>query len=160
MLNTYLEIAQHLFDNMPDINWIDRDKGQIDNEEEFHSLICPAILLNFGETTWTGLTRGSQLGDLTITTKLIFVKPIDTFTRGTNPLQEYAHFNALSDELHDVVRNYPSVGERRRSADYFTRYWYVIENQYDLQVSYDVPIKTIPRPKPIISTNLIIPNES
>jgi|GEM_PF-6841167 len=157
MLNTYLEIGQHIFDMMPEIEWIDRDKGQIDHEEEFNSILCPAVLLDFGETNWTGLSRGNQLGDLTITTKLIFVKPGETFTRDNNPLQEYAVFNALADKLHQVVGQLEYVHERRRSSDYFTKYWYVIEQQYDLEVNYEVPIRTIPKPVPTISTNIILP---
>jgi hypothetical protein len=157
MLNTYLTLGQHIFDLVPEIEWIDRDKGQIDHEEDFNSILCPAVLIDFSEVKWAGLNRRNQLGDLTVTTKLIFVKPGETFARTNNPLQDYAVFNALADTLHQVMGQFEGVKERRRSSDYFTRYWYVIEQQYDLEVNYEVPVKTINKPVPTISTNIILP---
>lgn len=150
MLSTYLQIARHLFDSMPQINWIDRDKGQIDNEGEFHSLVDPAILLDFGEIAWTGTGRGYQLGELTVTTKLVFVKPAETFTRDRSPLQEYAQYNALADFLHETISELKDIKERRRSADYFTKNWYVVEQVYDLNVTYEKPVQTVKKPLPNI----------
>lgn len=155
MLNIYLEIGQHIFDLMPEIEWIDRDKGQIDNEEDFFSILTPAVLLEFGEINWVGLSRGSQLGEMTITTKLISVKPPETFSRGSAPLQEYAVLNMLADRLHATMGELVCIKERRRSSDYFTKNWYVIEQQYDMEIEYEVPVITAPKPRPNIKREFI-----
>jgi hypothetical protein len=158
MLNTYLKIARHLLDAMPDVRWIDRDKGQIDHEEDYHSLMTPAILLDFNEVLWKPLTRGTYSGEGAIIVKLIFPKPADTFTREASPLQEYEGFNTSAVELHQAISQLKEVKERRKGVDYFTKNWYVIEQFYDLDLLYEVPIKTEPKPTPkVLSTTLNIP---
>jgi hypothetical protein len=155
MLNTYLKIAQHLFDKMPDIQWLDRDKGQIDHEEQYHTLVTPAILLDFNELIWQGTGRGNQLGEGSVIVKLVFSKPGETFTRGVSPLQDYTELVALAEQLHLTMGQLKVVKERRKAVDYFTTHWYVIEMFYDLEVPYEVPVRTIPKPEPKFLSTII-----
>ena len=158
MLQTYLKLARHLLDKLPEINWIDFDKGQIDNEQEYESIITPGLLLDFSRVQWTGTGRGNQLGEGQVIVKLVFTKPVETFTRTKNPLQDYEAFDTLNFALHQTFSAMREVKERRDSVGYFTQHWYIIETIYDLQISYEVPVKTIPKPEPnILSTILNIP---
>lgn len=161
MLNEYLTIARHLDKYMPELAWIERDKGQIENEEEFNSILTPGVLLDFGTITWQGIGRGDQIGDGSITVKLIFVKPPATHVDAV--LQEYEPMAQMADKLHLTISKLRSVKERRNSSDYFTEHWYIIEQTYDVVLSYEVPTFIKPKPRPEIQgellTNLNIPNQ-
>lgn len=148
-------LAAHLAASLPDILWIDRDKGQLENPEAFHSLQLPALLLDLGEVAWEGLSRGSQQGMLTLTVKLVFRLPVATYQG--RPLDEYTEMSELTALVHQALTECLMVRERRSSRDYFTAEFYVMEQAYDMAISYTVPAKTIPKPAPDIQATLKLP---
>ena len=153
MYKTYRLIAQHIRDNIAEILWIDRDKGQLENPEKFHSIIVPGLLLNFGTIDWKSETKNNQYGEGSVTTKLIFRLPVATYTvenGADGTLMDYEEFEAISEALHQTVTSFPGVGVRRSGGDHFTSEFYVCEQTYDFTVAYyHCPI-TIPKPAPKI----------
>ena len=148
-------LAAHLAAALPDILWIDRDKGQLDNPAAFHSLQIPALLLEMGEVTWEGLSRGDQRGQLTLTVKLVFRLPAATYRQ--RPLAEYDEMAQLTDQVHQTLGTSLMVKDRRSTRDYFTPEFYVMEQSYDMVIGYTVPIRTIDKPAPDIQATLKLP---
>lgn len=155
MLTHTQYIAAHLAAALPDIQWIDRDKGQLDNPEAFHSLLVPALLLGFGPVEWEGLSRGRQLGQLSLTVSLVTRLP--PATHHPRPLGEYDHAADLAAALHQALATCIVVKDRRASRDYFTPEFYVMETTYDMTVGHALPPRTIPKPPPTIDATLKLP---
>ncbi len=148
-------LAAHLATALPDIAWIDRDKGQLDDPEAFNSLIVPALLLDPGEVTWEGLSRGNQKGMLPLTVKLVFRMP--TATHRIHPLSEYDDMADLADKVHQALGSSIMVKDRRSTRDYFTSEFYVLEQTYDMVIGYTIPPKTIVKPAPDIQASIKLP---
>lgn len=155
MLTHAQHLATQLAHDLPEIQWIDRDKGQLDNPEAFHSLLVPALLLDMGEVSWEGVSRGSQRGLLTLTVKLVFRLP--PATHRDLPLAEFSEMADLTTKVHQALGRGLMVKDRRTSRDYFTPEFYVMEQTYDMFVTYTTPDRTMPRPNPDIQASLKLP---
>lgn len=155
MLQEYQQLAAHLAAALPELQWIDRDKGQLENPEAFHSIVLPGLLLGFGPVEWEGLSMGSQQGQLTLTVSLVLRLPVATHQKQL--LTEYDEAAQLTTKVHQALPAFISVWERRSSRDYFTQNFYVVEQTYDFRVEYCKPIQTIPKPNPDIQATLKLP---
>ncbi len=157
MHKTYRTIAKHIRKELPEISWIDRDKGQLNDPGNFHSIITPGLLLHFGNVTWTGLGGGRQQGFTTMRASLIFNLPPSTYASLDDPLKDYQESNTLSMRLHDTLKTISLIGERRASVDYFTPQYYVCAMDYDCEVIDTVELCKIQKPAPIIQAKIKLP---
>jgi hypothetical protein len=157
MYKTYREIATHIANAIPELQWIDRDKGQLDKPEEFHTILTPGLLLGFEDVEWEGGTGGNQTGTSLMTASLVFRLPTSTYLGNWGPHDEYEKF---TEALYEVLLTHPAVGDRRMSGDGFTDEFYVAIQAFDLTLYQTRPLKTIPKPAPDIrgtmSTTLTI----
>ena len=130
MIQTYLEIAGVVKKAVKEINWIDLDKGQLDDPEAFNSLINKSVLIGQSEIEWSQLAGGYQQGEGFITVKTIFTLP--TQTHLTDPLiaKEVVKMFATADQVSAAVLCTPGVLTRTNSKDYPVLTFYVIEQTY------------------------------
>jgi len=152
MYLTFRQLAKHIRDTIPDLTWIDRDKGQLENTASYNSIITPGALIDFDKIEWKGLSRGNQSGISLVTVKLIFSLP--SATHEGADWNEYEIFEQLSDTLYEQLSGHPAIGDRRGSMDYFTESFYVAEQTFELNLYQTKPIKTIPKPAPDITGTL------
>lgn len=162
MFKTYSTLAKFLKEKRPELAWIDRDKGQLKKPEGFHSILIPGLLIGFSEIRWGNTGKFTQQGTGSVTVSLVFRNPSKTYQEpdGSNPLDEYRDYEHLTMRLHDTMGQFPNVGERTGTRDYFTDLFYVCEMTYNLSVAETKEIKTIQKPRPeingVLSTTITI----
>lgn len=152
MYKTYRHIAQHIRTNIAEILWIDRDKGQLEKPESFHSIIVPGVLIDFDTVSWNGQTRGNQEGEGSVTIKLIFRLPKATHENAH--WNEHEEIELLSDCIYEIASSHINIGSRRSSKDYFTNEFYVYEQTFDLILYQTKNVRTITKPNPEIKGTL------
>lgn len=74
----FTDLCDHLQAAVPELALIDHDWGQEDTELR-PALACPAALIDFQGTTYTGLSGLSQWGEATVTVRLLF----DSYARSS-----------------------------------------------------------------------------
>jgi hypothetical protein len=154
MYSTYRHIATHLANAIPDLQWIDRDKGQLDNPENFHSVLTPGLLLGFDDVEWEPGTRGNQTGYATMTASLVFRLPASTYLGNW---EQHPEYEQLTQALYLALLDCPGVGDRRASSDAFTDAFYTATQSFDLTIYQAVPVRTIAKPNPDIQATLKFP---
>lgn len=149
MYKTFRLIAKELGERIPEIRWIDREKGQLDAPEKFHAVQVPGLLLDFSETIWEGGTGGNQTGFCTLTASLIFRLPTATYEG--SEWNDYVEFERLTNRVHEELSALsPIIGDRRKGYDNFTDTFYVTQQSYDLKVYQTKQINIIEKPTPDI----------
>lgn len=129
ILKTYHDIALAIRDQVPQIIWRDVDKGQLDKPDQFNSLLLPALLIGFSEIDWQTFGQGNQLGEGTVTVKLILRLPAQThdldplFQTNLDELELAAQVNTVMPTLRGIR---PRTGSHAYQVDTF----YVVEQTY------------------------------
>ncbi|GAB2586484.1 hypothetical protein [Spirosoma areae] len=132
MFNAYFIIAQAIADQVKQLVWFDLDKGQLDNPELFNSILTPGILIGHSEIEWSQLAGRNQLGNGSVTVKLILRLPAQTHL--TDPLiTKNLKELDLGDPVNDAVLSVPGVLSRVKSHDYPSGTFYVVEQTYITQ---------------------------
>ena len=67
----YIDIQERLKECCPEIQWMERYFGQ-DRFNFRAGVAFPAILIDFPDTTYSGIGEASQLGEATITLRLLY----------------------------------------------------------------------------------------
>lgn len=155
-MHIYKSIGEAIRKHVPEITWIALDKGQIDDPENYDSLLCPAVLVR-ADTDWDHGQGGYQRGTATISVKVCFILPA-----GTNDIDPFFDLNLteldIADQVHEAIyQAFKSL--RVRSREYMSpdNLYYVVEHTYTHPVAYQPPAKeTTPRPDPDIRGTLTI----
>lgn len=155
MHKTFRMLAKHIRQNVQEIRWIDRDKGQLEKPENFDSILCPGVLLEFSEVDWIATTRSNQAGICQMTVKLVFTLPPATF-EGAN-WDAYAEFELISARLYEALNTNPTMKDRRSSRDYHTAHFFVAEQVFEIEVYQVTEIRIINKPLPQIQATLNLP---
>ena len=61
----YKDIKDRLLEQLPELEYVDLQKGQFSNKAQDHPIPLPAILIEFRPVNWSDST-GGQLGDAVI----------------------------------------------------------------------------------------------
>ena len=130
MLSTYKEVAEIIHKKVKQINWIDLDKGQLDEPERFESLIVPAVLIGQSEIEWADLTSRFQQGTGMITVKTCFVLPAHTQLTAPHLTKQIEKMYDTADQVREAVLTTPGIMSRVKSSDYPTDRYYVIEESF------------------------------
>jgi hypothetical protein len=149
---SFRQIAAYIREKVAPINWIDRDKGQLEKPTKFNSIITPGALISFSDVSWEGLTRGNQIGLCKITVKLIFPLPVATHEGAQ--WSDYTEFEDLSRDVFEALSSHKDAGDRRGSSDYYTDEFYVCEQTFDFTVYESKTVNTILKPAPEIEGTL------
>jgi hypothetical protein len=62
----YKEIQTRLLKQLPDLQYVDMQKGQFAKIQQNYPIPLPACLIEFGTVTWSNAENGSQLGKTTV----------------------------------------------------------------------------------------------
>jgi hypothetical protein len=157
MFETYLIIVTTLRNKLKWINWLDWDKGQLEEPEKFNSIIVPGVLVDPSAIEWEELGKGFQLGIGPITVKLVTLLPAQT--HAGDPLLEL-NLVALqqAEELHAAIISSSGVLRRVGSPKpYWVNTFFVIEQTYDFRYNYQPSIQLAPKPAPQINTTITVP---
>ncbi|TKT89488.1 hypothetical protein [Dyadobacter frigoris] len=152
MFKTFRDLASHIGDTVTAINWIDRDKGQLEKPDSFNSIIIPGILLDFSEIVWFGTTKGNQTGTGQVTVKLIFSLPPATYE--SSAWSDYPEYEQITNDLYQSISQFNGIKDRTKSSDYYTGSYYVCEQVFNLTVYQVIQIRTMQKPKPEIQGTL------
>ena len=133
MLASYIIIGQAIKQAVPQIQWIDLDKGQLEDPERFNSIGVPGVLIGQSEIDWQQLGAGQQQGTGTLTVKVVLRLP--TQTHLTDPLlQDSLKELELGDQINTAVLSVPGIKTLAHYSDYPEGTFYVLEHTY--QVSF------------------------
>lgn len=121
-------IINHISDNMPEVNLVDEDYGQLEAQEnenqDMYPLTYPAVLIDAPETEWSNLQGGSQEGTATIRVRLVLDCYDDTHAGSgtTERIQERAE---MAHSLHTLLQGFAPDEEKswklnRQSSRYYT----------------------------------------
>ena len=96
----YKELRDRLLEKMPDLQYVDLQKGQFDNKQKNYPIPLPACLVEFKQVQWSEST-GGQLGDCTISIRLY----IDHVTDSFNGAEQEEETIKLLDNLDNIYEN-------------------------------------------------------
>ncbi len=134
MLDTYNLLARHLREGLPQLAWIDLDKGQLTDPRPHHSLVSPALLINMGTVSWEELGQNTQIGSATITLKLAFVLASETHADDPNLTDSVAQLE-LAERLHRRAITSLVLTQRTATLTQVVGSYYVIEQAYLAQLT-------------------------
>lgn len=133
MFYTYLTLGRACQQGVPDLVYIDLDKGQLDDPDAFNSLTLPALLIGQTDLDWSQLANRSRLGVGIVTTKTVVRLPAHTFL--SHPAAA-AHLLTLdvAERVEAVLLEQPGVTTCTNTKEYASGPYYVVEQTY--AVSY------------------------
>lgn len=103
------DLIKHLTDNMPDLEVVDEDYGQLEaldqESRDMYPLTFPAVLIDASTIEWSNIGGLNQKGTATIRVRLVIDCYDDTHGRsGTTHL--IARRDAQRRELHKLLQGY------------------------------------------------------
>ncbi|MFC5408022.1 hypothetical protein ACFPMF_01785 [Larkinella bovis] len=156
MIETYLIIIDAIKRSLPWAQWIDWDKGQLDEPEKFNAIVVPGILVDPSAVEWEQLGKGFQLGNGPITIKLVTLLPAQT--HALDPLlPENLKVQRMAEQLHETMLAVSGVLRRTGSPKpYWASTYFVIEQTYDFRHTYQPDIPLAPLPSPAINATITV----
>jgi len=148
-------LINYLSENIPELQTIDEDYGQLealDNEEtDTYPIVFPALLINTPDTEWSGLKGKSQKGKAQVGFRLCLDCYDDTHA-DSGTLDAVIARQQMVDKLHGLLQGYRPIedGEMIREKSKFYTWSHgikVYEIYYTLSVS-DIITETVAAPKP------------
>ena len=168
MLNLYQHIAYLVLGHLIDVRWIDIDKGQLQNPENYNSIIVPGLLIDIANIDWDGTLGTATLKlslvfrllpqtHLTPTQKLNTAKANETFLdSGINQLELADKLHILLTETQHQIGKKSPLGkgqgggyniQRANTQTKTIQSFFVIEQTYKVLVKAEKPtIQTIHKP--------------
>lgn len=70
--NLFLDLQSQIIDNVEDIEYVEQDLGQLGTEQPRNSLMFPAVLIDFINTSFDSLQGNDQMAIPTISVTLVF----------------------------------------------------------------------------------------
>ena len=93
--NLFLDLQSQITDNVEEIKYVEQDLGQLGSEEPRNSLMFPAVLIDFINTSFDSLQGNNQMAIPTISVILVFdnynntnsLTPLEIKEQGLNYLE-------------------------------------------------------------------------
>ena len=100
----YKQVRDRLLEKMPDLQYVDLQKGQFNNKPQNYPIPLPACLVEFRPVQWSKST-GGQLGDGIISFYLYIEHVTDSFN-GAEQEEETINLLDKLDELYECMQGY------------------------------------------------------
>lgn len=103
-----LSIMERIHSEMPSIQTIDEDYGQLealDNNDDTYPLVFPAVLIDTPQAEWSNLQGKSQKGTLTLRLRLL-IDCYDDTHYGSNPASKIKERAELVRTLHKSLQGF------------------------------------------------------
>ena len=160
MLTTYFEVASAIRRNLPEIRWIDLDKGQVNQlitgELDYDLPSIPCVLISVPDEQWKSLSNKSQIGNGNLIVKLLLNLP--SGTHASDPLLSMSvEATQLAEALHESIIQVHGIEERTRVRRYPVAHLFCIETHYTTKLAYLRAVRQKPKPDPLITSNLNFP---
>lgn len=160
MLTTYLEIADTLRKNVPDVQWIALDEGQIQallTQDENYDIDIPgipAVFVGIPDEDWNNhLANQSQVGVGQLVVTLLLQLP--SALHATDPLISLSvKALELANDLHEAILKVSDVEHRTRTRRFPVRHLFAVQQQYEVRLSYMRQLRQSIKPKPQIGVNM------
>lgn len=68
----FIELSDFIKAQVPEIKWIDQDFGQLEHFEYRPDVDFPCLLIDFAATSYSDMSEGSQIGEVTVMLRLAF----------------------------------------------------------------------------------------
>ncbi len=97
----YKDIKNRLLEQLPELQFVDLQKGQFSNKTKNHPIPLPAILIEFKPVNWSN-TTGGQLGDTLISLHYYLDLVTDSFNDSeaeNETIEILDNLDALYDEI-------------------------------------------------------------
>lgn len=102
-------LEEHLKANIPELNWIDWDWGQLETLEEEYPIQFPCALIDIQNISWVNTSNNLMVGDVTINIRIAFDVYEDTHVAVgiTAPDRAYALTRLkLLNKIHKYLQGY------------------------------------------------------
>ncbi|MGA0556546.1 hypothetical protein ACO2Q8_07845 [Larkinella sp. VNQ87] len=157
MVETYLKVIDAIRSGCKWANWLDWEKGQLDEPERFNSIVTPGVLVDPSAIEWEELGKSHQLGFGPLTVKLVTMLPAQTYALDPT-VSENAKAQEMADKLHGTLIKTPGIIRRTGNArPYWVSTFFVIEQTYEFRYTFDPCIPTAPLPAPQITATVTVP---
>lgn len=70
MEELFLDILQHIAENMPELSLVDENYGQLETQEDTYPVTFPCVLIDAPQVSWETLMPASQQGRCSLTVRL------------------------------------------------------------------------------------------
>lgn len=90
MQTAYKEILEQLSTELPELKWIDLDRGQIDQPNDHYTVAFPAVFISFNDIPWDGIGQKLYAGNCTISFRLAFQSYNDSNNNTPESVREAA----------------------------------------------------------------------
>lgn len=101
--HTFLEITKHLKTKVPEIKYIDKYRGQLDNVRNW-VFPRPAVFLSYGRTDWNNISLGGQLGDAIIRVRIVVENYAEAYEGSINQEKALEFFD-INEKVHLALQN-------------------------------------------------------
>jgi hypothetical protein len=105
----YLEIADRLKAEVPELRWIDQDFGQLEHFEYKPGVSFPCALIDFIGADYDALATGSQFGNVTVQVRLGFAPFSSSQQNAPTDVKEKAlAYYDIEQKIVNALHNWPS----------------------------------------------------
>jgi hypothetical protein len=98
----YKEIRARLLTGIANLQYVDLQKGQMSNKAQNYPIPLPAVLVEFGQVSWSNST-GGQLGDSVISAYLYIDHVTDSFDGAELENETISLLDGI-DEVHKILQ--------------------------------------------------------
>lgn len=114
----YQALSQQLRDSMPQLEYIDLQKGQLARAAENYPIPLPSALIEFRPVQWSSTGEGGQIGKAAISVHIYVDHVADTF-EGSDQTSDSVKDLDIIDEVFEALQGFAteSMGPLNRTSD-------------------------------------------
>lgn len=149
----YKDIKDRLLEQLPELEYVDLQKGQFGNKAQEYPIPLPAILIEFRPVTWSEST-GGQLGDATISLYYYLDLVTDSFNNSEAENETIEILDNL-DAMYDIMNGFAGddFNPLNRLTDAIVEYkdkYVCYRTDFQTTLFQDKPAtqETAPKPEP------------
>jgi len=155
--NVYKEIRDRLKSKMPELVYIDLQKGQFAKREQNYPVPLPACLVEFGAIKWSN-TTGEQIGDAQISTYLYIDLVTDSFDNAeleNETIEILDTQDDLFDSLHGFTgKNFNPLSRTSDSPHEYGEGYVCFKVDFRTTIFPNGKIKTTKKPNPKLTLKI------
>lgn len=153
MLRLFRDIATEIRKYEPQVQSIDIYKRQLEDEDEYNSIVVPGVLIALPNIDWQNLARHNQTGTGKVVVSVVLRLPAQT--HDTDPL----FVSNLSDlTIEECINNICMVElgfNRTATRTFSVLSYFVVEHTYEITLQYASSGQTTrPKPEPSVTLTL------
>lgn len=105
----YAQIADRLAAQIPELQWIDLEQGQLENLDQEYAIPFPAAFVDFDEAQWNDIGGDIQRGEIIIRVTLVAEVLEDSYQVSTQRAAALAKLE-LTSKVHQALHHWQGTG--------------------------------------------------